>query len=105
MFRFGKDPIPENVIVDCEEPNAKVFAVLIDAETKQEAEIGSYLLHSDTCTFDTISENIEAAFRQLGAFMYNKTAAGMHQTYRRFSLWYLRCIQNGDSVPKPLLGI
>ncbi|MBR3446998.1 MAG: PASTA domain-containing protein [Oscillospiraceae bacterium] len=69
LFRFGKDPIPENVIVDCEEPNAKVFAVLIDAETKQEAEIGSYLLHSDTCTFDTISENIEAAFRQLGAFM------------------------------------
>lgn len=50
---------------DCSEENTKVEAFLVNYETKQEAVIGSYILHPETGTYDTITEDIEAAFRQI----------------------------------------
>lgn len=50
---------------DCTEENTKVEAFLVNYETKQEALIGSYILHPETATYDTITEDIEAAFRQV----------------------------------------
>ena len=53
------------VYPDCSEENAKAEAYLVNYETKQEALIGSYILHPETGTYDTISEDMEAAFRQI----------------------------------------
>ncbi len=50
---------------DCSEENTKVEAFLVNYVTKQEAVIGSYILHPETGTYDTITEDIEAAFRQV----------------------------------------
>ena len=51
---------------DCSEENTKVEAFLVNYVTKQEALIGSYILHPETGTYETITEDIEAAFRQVG---------------------------------------
>ena len=50
---------------DCSEENTRAEALLVNYETKQEAVIGSYILHPETGTYDIISEDIEAAFRQI----------------------------------------
>ena len=51
---------------DCSEENTKVEAFLVNYVTKQEAVIGSYILHPETGTYETVTEDIEAAFRQVG---------------------------------------
>ena len=67
----NNDPYPDlksetrSVYPDCSEENEKAEAYLVNYETKQEAVIGSYILHPETGTYDTISEDMEAAFRQI----------------------------------------
>ena len=55
----------ETVYPDCTADNTAVEAVLVNYETNQEAVIGSYVLHPDTSRYDTVSEDIAAAFRQV----------------------------------------
>ena len=56
---------PQSLYPDCAAENTKAEAVLVNCETKQEAVIGSYILHPETGTYETISEDTEAAFRQV----------------------------------------
>lgn len=55
----------QSLYPDCAAENTKAEAVLVNCETKQEAVIGSYILHPETGTYETITEDIEAAFRQV----------------------------------------
>ena len=55
----------QSLYPDCAAENTKAEAVLVNCETKQEALIGSYILHPETGTYETITEDIEAAFRQV----------------------------------------
>ena len=62
---------------DCPEPDTKAEAVLVNTENEKEAVIGSYILHQSPAPFaeewdtfvpfDTVSEDIEAAFRAVKA--------------------------------------
>ena len=56
----------QNLYPDCAAEDTNAEAVLVNYETKQEAVIGSYILHPETGTYETITEDIEAAFRQVG---------------------------------------
>lgn len=55
----------QHLYPDCAAEDTNAEAVLVNYETKQEAVIGSYILHPETGTYETITEDIEAAFRQV----------------------------------------
>ncbi len=55
----------QHLYPDCAAEDTNAEAVLVNYETKQEAVIGSYILHPETGTYETITEDIESAFRQV----------------------------------------
>ena len=65
MFSAEDGAQTVSVAADCAEQNAPVQAILVNAASKQEAVIGSYTLHPDTGTYETVTEDIEAALRHV----------------------------------------
>ena len=53
------------VYPDCTADQTRAEAVLVNYETKQEAVIGSYILHPDTAAYETVFEDSESAFQQV----------------------------------------